>query len=281
VVAELGAIDEACSRFRADSDLSRVNNASGSWTQVGALLVEALDVALRAAEITDGLVDPTVGEAVQGAGYSDDFGSVAADGPAVRLLVRPVPGWRLVQLNRRTNAVRLPPGVLLDLGATAKGLAADRSAAAAHLATGAGVLVSCGGDIAIAGTPPAGGWHVRVSEYSADGPDAPGQSISLEVGGAATSGVTARRWRRGGRELHHIIDPATGVPAETCWRWASVVAATCVDANIASTAAVILSEAAPAWLQGQGLAARLVHVDGSIHRVGGWPSGGESCGGEA
>jgi thiamine biosynthesis lipoprotein len=280
VVTALGAIDQACSRFRPDSDLMRVNNAAGSWVEVQPLLLEALEVALRAAEITDGLVDPTVGEAVQGAGYTDDFGSVPADGPAVRLLVRPVPGWRLVQLNRRANAVRLPPGVLLDLGATAKGLAADRAAAAAHRATGAGVLVSCGGDIAIAGSPPPGGWHVRVSEYSSDGPQAPGQSISLEVGGLATSGVTARRWRRGGRELHHIIDPTTGVPAETCWQWVSVVAATCVDANIASTAAVIIGEAAPAWLEAQGLAARLVHVDGDITRVGGWPSGGESCGGE-
>lgn len=276
MVAELSAIDEACSRFRNDSDLARVNNAAGSWTQVQPLLIEALEVALRAAEVTDGRVDPTVGEAVQGAGYSDDFGSVPADGPALRLLVRPVPGWRLVQLNRRTHAVRLPPGVMLDLGATAKGLAADRAAAAAHTATGAGVLVSCGGDISIAGTPPPGGWHVRVSEYSADGPEAPGQSISLEVGGVATSGVTARRWRRGGRELHHIIDPATGVPADTCWQWVSVAAATCVDANIASTAAVIMGEAAPAWLQAQGLAARLVHFDRGITRVGGWPTGGES-----
>jgi FAD:protein FMN transferase len=276
VVAELRAIDEACSRFRSDSDLARVNNAAGAWTPVRPLLIEALEVALRAAAITNGLVDPTVGEAVQGAGYTDDFGRVAADGPALRLLVRPVPGWRLVQLNRRTNAVRMPPGVLLDLGATAKGLAADRAAAAAHLATGAGVLVSCGGDIATAGTPPPGGWHVRVSEFSADGPEAPGQSISVEVGGVATSGVTARRWRRGGRELHHIIDPATGVPAETCWQWVSVVAASCVDANIASTAAVIMGEAAPAWLEVQGLAARMAHVDGSITRVGGWPTGGES-----
>jgi thiamine biosynthesis lipoprotein ApbE len=280
VVEELQAIDEACSRFRPDSDLARLNNATGSWTQVQPLLIEALGVALRAAEITDGLVDPTVGEAVQDAGYSDDFARVPADGPAIRMRVRPVPGWRLVQLNRRASSARLPPGVTLDLGATAKGLAADLAASAAHLATGAGVLVSCGGDIAIAGTPPEEGWHIRVSEFSADGPEAPGQSISLSFGGVATSGVTARRWRRGGRELHHIIDPATGVPAETCWRWVSVVAATCVDANIASTAAVIMGDAAPAWLEAHGLAARLVHADGGITRVGGWPSGGESRGGE-
>jgi thiamine biosynthesis lipoprotein len=111
-----------------------------------------------------------------------------------------------------------------------------------------------------------------VSEHHADPLDAPGQTILFEQGGLATSGVTARHWRRGGQSFHHIIDPATSLPATTPWRVVTVAASTCVEANIASTAAVILGDAAPAWLQERGLAARLVRTDGSVLYVGGWPA---------
>jgi thiamine biosynthesis lipoprotein len=111
-----------------------------------------------------------------------------------------------------------------------------------------------------------------VSEHHADPDDAPGQTILFERGGLATSGVTARHWRRGGETFHHIIDPSTSLPAVTPWRVVTVAASTCVEANIASTAAVILGDAAPAWLQALGLPARLVRSDGSVLRLGGWPA---------
>jgi thiamine biosynthesis lipoprotein len=222
--------------------------------------------------MTDGLVDPTVGGALEESGYTQDFDILARDGPALHLTVKPIPGWRKVQINRKAGAVRVPSLVHLDLGATAKSLAADRAAAAAVAATSVGVLVSCGGDLAASGRAPTGGWSVRVSAHHADPVDGPGQTILFDRGGMATSGVTARRWRRGDQSFHHIIDPMTSLPATTPWQVVTVTAATCVEANIASTAAVILGDAAPAWLEERGLSARLVRSDGSVLRVGGWPA---------
>jgi thiamine biosynthesis lipoprotein len=267
VVAELAAIDEACSRFREDSELSRLNRGDGGSTAVGPLLLEAIAVALRAAVLTDGAVDPTVGQALILAGYDRDFAALA---PATEPLkaVR-VPGWRAVAVDPRGARVRLPAGVRLDLGATAKALGADRAAAAAaRAAGGAGVLVSLGGDIALAGPAPAGGWAVRVAEDHRAGPDAPGQTITLSSGGLATSSTTVRRWGPG---AHHIIDPATGLPAEGAWRTVSVAAGSCVDANIASTAAIVRGASAASWLAERRMPARLVGRDGAVLEVAGWP----------
>jgi thiamine biosynthesis lipoprotein len=267
VVAELAAIDAACSRFRDDSELSRLNRGDGGSRAVGPLLLEAIAVALRAAALTDGAVDPTVGQALILAGYDRDFASLA---PATAPLkaVR-VPGWRAVAVDERGGRVRLPAGVRLDLGATAKALAADRAAAAAARAgEGAGVLVSLGGDIAVGGRSPAGGWAVRVAEDHRARPDAPGQTITLRSGGLATSSTTVRRWGRG---AHHIIDPATGLPAEGSWRTVSVAAGSCVDANIASTAAIVRGASAASWLADRSMPARLVARDGAVLAVAGWP----------
>ena len=214
------------------------------------LLAEALATALRAAELTDGAVDPTVGEAVRSAGYSVDFDSVARDGAPIPMTVRPVPGWRRIRLSSATRRVEIPLGVEVDLGATAKALAADLGAAAARDAIdGRGVLVSLGGDVAVAGMPPDEGWHVQIAEDSRASITPDGETIAIRSGGVATSSTAVRRWRRGGIELHHIIDPATGLPADGPWRTVSVVAGTCVDANIAATAAIVRGGSATAWLE--------------------------------
>jgi thiamine biosynthesis lipoprotein len=138
------------------------------------------------------------------------------------------------------------------------------------------VLVSLGGDVAVAGVAPEDGWPVRVTDDHAAGPDAPGQTIAIFTGGLATSSTTVRHWRRGDDTLHHIVDPDTGRPAPSRWRTVSVAASTCVDANTASTAAVIRADDAPRWLSERGLAARLVGVDGDIVHQGGWPTHHES-----
>jgi len=169
--------------------------------------------------------------------------------------------------------VRVPAGVELDYGATAKALAADIAAAAAAEQIEGGVLVSLGGDVALAGPAPEGGWPVRVAEDHAGAPDSPGQTIALHDGGLATSSTTLRRWHRGEREVHHILDPATGGPARGCWRTVSVAAASCADANIASTTAILRGERATRWLEGLGLPSRLVALDGSVTLAGGWPAG--------
>ena len=275
---EISAIDRACSRFRADSELSLLNARVGTTTPVSSLLLEAMEVALRAARQSDGRVDPTVGGAMRVLGYDRDFRSVEKIGGPVVVSVGPVRGWRLVAVDRHRSTVSIPAGVELDLGATAKALCADRAAAAAFEGTNTGVLVSLGGDMAVAGPSPDGGWTVLVTDDHAAPLDAPGQQVAIRSGGLATSGVTVRHWARGERQLHHLVDPATGLPAEACWRTVTVTAHTCVDANTASTAAVILGQDAPAWLAGQGLPARLVALDGTVTTVSGWPaSEGAPC----
>lgn len=270
VLRELDEIDRACSRFRSDSELSRLNRAGGTQV-VGERLCEAIAVALRAAAASGGLVDPTVGRSLRLAGYDRDFELVRAR-PAASVRVRFVPagGWDGVALDEERRTVTLPPGVELDLGATAKALAADRAAAGAARSTGASVLVGLGGDIAVAGPPPAGDWPVRLADDHAS-PDAAGPVVALAAGGLATSSTAVRRWRAGDAELHHILEPGSGAPVSSCWRTASVAAATCVDANTASTAAILLGEAAPAWLAARRLPARLVRTSGEVVAVADWP----------
>jgi thiamine biosynthesis lipoprotein len=233
------------------------------------VLREAIEVALRAAALTDGDVDPTVGEAVRVLGYDRDFGSMAATGPAVVRLAR-VPGWRCVAVEDDGNVI-LPAGVQLDLGATAKAWAADTAAQRAADAVGCGVLVGLGGDVSAAGAAPEGGWTVGLADWHGASESDLAATIRIESGGVATSSTTVRRWRRGSHELHHLVDPRTGAPAPVFWRTVSVAAGSCADANTASTAAIIRGERAPEWLAAQALPARLVGSDGAVLRLGEWP----------
>ena len=285
---DLAALDLACSRFRPDSELVAVGNAArtapGRITlSVSPLLAEAVEVALRAARLTDGDVDPTVGGALAALGYDRDFGELAgpspADEPALsrvpQVSVREIPGWRSVSVDVERRLLTVPGGVGLDLGATVKGWAADRSAARIAGELGCGVLVSLGGDTAVAGEPPAGGWRIRVQDRTLlpdEDPDGPYQVVSITDGGLATSSTTARRWRHGGDVVHHILDPRTGTSAEPVWRTVSVAAGTCADANTAATAAIIRGHRALAWLTGLNLPARLVAADGSVVTIAGWPT---------
>jgi FAD:protein FMN transferase len=278
LAADLRAIDRACSRFRADSELTALNRADGAERAISPLLAEALAAALRAAEASDGDVDPTCGRSLVSLGYDRDFSELASH--AHDPLPSPVPaaGWRRVQLDPQGGTVRVPAGVQLDLGATAKALAADRAAGAIAAATGAGVLVNLGGDIAVAGPPPDRGWRVQIADDLPAPPAAGaravrrnGPVVAIWDGGLATSGTASRRWRRGGQDLHHIVNPGTGRPVRSCWASVSVAAASCVDANTASTAAIIRSAAAVSWLEGLAMPARLVTANGTVRTTGGWP----------
>ncbi|MEV6019245.1 FAD:protein FMN transferase [Streptomyces sp. NPDC051997] len=268
---ELRAVDLVCSRFRPDSELTRVNLNSGATTTVSERFAEALQAALRAARITDGAVDPTVGRAVIALGYDRTFASVRPADARSAPVGRPAPGWRQVSWNPRTRHLCLPPHTSLDLGATAKALTSDRAARKAAAATGCGVLVNLGGDLATAGSAPDGGWHIALADDHTQTVGTRGPAVTVTGGALATSGVRVRTWRRGGRVLHHIVDPATGEPATVVWRTVTVAAATCVDANTASTAAVVLGERAVPWLRSTGLPTRLVAPDGTVVRIGGWP----------
>ncbi len=236
------------------------------------LLAELVQASLDVARITDGAVDPTVGNAVACLGYDRDFDAVPASGagigdhPPV-----PAPGWGCVELDAASRILRIPQGVRLDLGSSAKAFAADRASRdiAAHLGTG--VLVNLGGDVAVAGAPPPGGWRVGVSMSAWDRREDSQVTVSICSGGLASSGTTVRSWRRGERRLHHIVDPRTGDVADECWQLATVAADSCLLANAASTATIVNGSRAGQWLLDMGLPARLVGSGGEVRVLNGWP----------
>jgi thiamine biosynthesis lipoprotein len=253
---QLAELDEACSRFRPDSEVMRLRPGR---QRIGPVLAEALAAALVAAEQTDGLVDPTLGRAMTAAGYDRTFSALPADAPAAA--PGPVGRWREVSLEGDLLEI---PDVLLDLGATAKAWAADRAAVAIAERFSTPVLVNLGGDLAVVG----GTWPVVVGD-----PGEPQETVEVSSG-LATSSTLRRTWRRGGEQQHHLLDPRTGRPAEPIWRTVSVAAASCVEANTASTAAIVMGEAATDWLSE--LPARLVHRSGAVVRTGGWGTGARS-----
>ncbi len=278
LAAQLAALDLACSRFRPDSELTRANARAGELVEISTLLAQAVRFALDAALMSDDLVDPALGTHLRAAGYDRRFTLVRE-----RDTWRPAPApqhgasWRDVELDDERSLLRVPVGVELDLGATAKAWGADRAAEGISAALRSGTLVCLGGDVAVAGPPPPGGWSVRVAEDHAAPLTGPGPIVAVMSGGLATSGTAVRRWRTESGDAHHILDPRTGRPAITPWSHVSVAAASCAEANIASTAAVVLGEGALDWLTARRLPARAVRHDGSVALVGEWPVEAEAA----
>jgi thiamine biosynthesis lipoprotein len=228
--------DRVFSRFRPDSELSRVNRSSGRFVSVSSLFAHTLAVALHAARETDGLVDPTLGAAIEAAGYDRDFASLAS--------VEEPPGaarpgaWRSVLLIG--CRVGLPRGLLLDLNGVVKSLAVDE---ALGLLPGPG-FVSAGGDVAARG------------ELTVALPD--GESVLLRQGALATSSSAKRRWVRNGRVQHHLIDPATGTPSASPWEQVTACGASCLAADVAAKAGFLLGENGPGWLDRRRIPARFL-----------------------
>jgi thiamine biosynthesis lipoprotein len=267
--SKLDHIDRVASRFRADSEISKLYRDCNEVAVVSQDLLELLDVALWAAEATDGAVDPTVGGAMCRLGYDRDFSEIAGGVTGLLPVPTPVPGWKSIEVDTARRTVHMTPRTRIDLGATAKAWAADRAAEEVFSSLGCGVLVSLGGDVAVAGPPPSGGFRIGLGDVSGGLPT--GGAVAISAGGLATSGIAVRQWRLGGHHVHHIIDPSTGLPAEPVWRTVTVSAATCVDANAASTAAMVKGSAALSWLASRRLPARLVAMDGTVFRIAGWP----------
>lgn len=263
----MSEVEGSASRFVPTSEVSRVNQAAGLLVPVTRRTIELVDVARRGAEVTDGLVDPTVGAHVVHAGYAEDIELVRD-----RLVITPDSAtprradWRSIQVDHDLSRIGVPAGIALDLGATTKSWTAD-TAAQAVAALGTGVLVEIGGDVAVAGHKPSP-WQIRVSEQAGE----PGEQAGLTSGGLATSSSAGRRWRTPHGTAHHIIDPRTGEPAVGPWRTATVWASNAVEANVASTAAIILGEDAQSFLAECGHPARLVGHDGHVQTVGAWPT---------
>jgi FAD:protein FMN transferase len=259
-------VERACSRFRPDAEIHLLARAAGRMVPVSPLLADLLAAALDAAQSTQGAVDPTLGHVLTELGYDRDLADLPIDGRAVRISTRQRASWRQVELHQ--DRAGIPAGVELDLGATAKAFTADRCAALVARRLRVGVLVALGGDIATAGPFPSGGWRLLVQ----DGPDEPAATVAVQSGtGVATSSTLSRRWLRDGQSMHHVVDPATGLPADPVFRTVTVAAPSCLGANTLSTAAVVRGHAAVGMLRSAGVPARLVLADGSLLHLGGWP----------
>ncbi|RAX48665.1 hypothetical protein DQ353_14115 [Arthrobacter sp. AQ5-05] len=263
-------IDDACSRFRPDSELMRLQPELDSGAEASPLLAALVRSALDAARWTDGDVDPTLGKDMESLGYDRDIARVrlGSSGAVATLSLpqRRTPGWQQVDLEGRKLTV--PRNLRLDLGATAKAVAADRAASLVFDEMGCGILVSLGGDIATAGPEPEGRWQVLVQDLPTD----PCQQVTLGAGRAmATSSTQKRRWKHDGHDMHHILDPRFGLPAEPVWRSVTVAASTCLLANAYSTAGIVRGFGAVAWFEREGIAGRLVDRQGRIVATGGWP----------
>ncbi|WP_217638272.1 FAD:protein FMN transferase [Curtobacterium sp. UNCCL20] len=263
------AVEAACSRFRADSELVARADELVRGAEVSPLLAALVHQALDAARASDGDVDPTLGARMVSLGYDAAFAD-AAPVPPSESIARQLdgrPAWQRVLLSG--TFLRVPEDVTLDLGATAKAAAADMAAASITARLGIGALVSLGGDVATAGPEPSGGWQVRVQDLDGD----PVDRVRLGSGwSVATSSTQKRRWEQDGHQRHHILDPRWGLPAEPVWRTVTVVAPSCVTANTMTTAAIVRGRGAPEMLRRSGRAARLVAADGSVVRLGGWPA---------
>lgn len=268
---DLAALDLACSRFRPDSELEELHAQGGRSVPVSQLLFDVLRVAVDAAERTGGAVDPTVGNAIAALGYDADFDEVASRPPVPPQALGLVAGYAHVRLNPADRTVRIPRGVRLDLGSTAKALAADRAAARIAGVLGSGVLVSLGGDVAVAGTPPPGGWAVGIARESSSSTGQVDQVVSISGGGLASSATSVRTWKSGDRDVHHILDPRTGDSATPYWVLVSATGASCVDANIVTTAAIVWGSEALQKLAGFEQSVRLVRADGCVFSVNDWP----------
>ncbi len=267
-------LDRVASRFRPDSEISAITTAAADAdvdVVVSELLGGCIAAALHAADITDGLVDPTVGQAVVASGYDMDLDAVRSRGgvgAAGATDEATVPGWRTVGYDPSTRRLRLPRGTVLDLGATAKAYAADLIAARLGRELPGGVLVNLGGDIAVSGLLPIGGWDIGVEDE-----DGVVRQVVVSSGQAvATSSTRRRAWVADGEHRHHIVDPRTGRTASRMWSQVTCAGVSAVEANAASTAAVVLGDEAPEWLEGHGIPARLDSRVGRTVVTPGWPS---------
>jgi thiamine biosynthesis lipoprotein len=261
----LDAIDQSCSRFRPDSELALLNERGDA--DLSPTLELALVAALESYDATNGLSDPTVLPALLALGYSVDYADLARDGGATPLDAVPSLGRDAITMDLSHHHVSLARGCQLDLGASAKALAADL--VANDVAPHGGVLVEIGGDVAVRGRGPNGPWAIGVSDVLDIRGDEP--RVSIANGGVATSSTATRGWLANGERVHHIVDPRTGACATGPYVTATVSAESCVRANAFATAALLWGEDAGYHLAQAGCAGRLVRASGAVEHVGGWP----------
>ena len=261
-------VDRTLSRFRPDSELRRLESRPGEPQPASALFIEALELAIMAAVASNGLFDPTIRDALEAAGYDRSIERIEAEGPGPARPTKPGGGWTGIRVDRANRTVTLPPGVRLDFGGIGKGLLVDYALRTLGNPP-CGVLVSAGGDLAVTGPPPPGGWRCGIAVT----PDAPDEAVvRLKAGALATSGLGRRQWTRDGQVFHHLIDPRTGRPGVSRWQVVTVAAGNCVAAEVAAKVAWLLDDDGPAWVARKGLAGRFRDRVGAVVTVGGWPA---------
>ena len=264
--------EESLSRFRPQSELSRVNACAGSPVAAGRILLDTAASALAAARATGGLFDPLLETQLRGIGYDRPFETITDSMPSPSASPRTGGRWREVVLDRTAGTVTVPSGSGLDLGGIAKGMAVDESIARLRDAgIGAG-LVSAGGDLRVLGLPDEGRWSILVGE------DTDGPVVPLLRGALATSGTARRRWQQGQEARHHLLDPRTGLPARSGLEQVTVAASTCRAAEVAATAAFVAGpRLGRRLLERHGVAGILVTDTGRAITVGRWPRQQPAC----
>jgi thiamine biosynthesis lipoprotein len=269
----LQSVEQAASRFRPGTEIQAVNAFAGNGPlKISATLFDLISHALRAAEITNGACDPTVADSVIALGYDRDFDALDHNEAAELNPTSPAPGIDGIILDSEFSSVSLPAGVHLDLGATAKARTSDRAAEAIAETLSIGVLVDIGGDLRVAGPCPEEGWVVGVTKSARrHGESDIVEAIAVRDGGIASSSSVVRAWNTKHGAKHHLIDPRTGNSATTPFAMCTVVAATCVDANAFSTAAMVWGEDALFEIAQLSLPARFERLDGTVERIASWP----------
>jgi thiamine biosynthesis lipoprotein len=253
------AWEQTFSRFRVESELNQINRRTGQWTRVSAAMWEVMHLALIAARWTDGVYSPTILNALEAAGYDRTFDAITAS--AEPITTQPDGQWQSIQRQSLKRSIYLPPNVRLDLSGIVKGWAADR--AAKKLGVRGPVLIDAGGDVAVSG-PRADGSPWPIGVLNPFQPAQHFETLKIDHGGVATSGKDYRRWLRDGQWQHHLIDPRTGLPAQTDVLSTTVIAPSAVEAEIAAKVIAITgSEHGLAWLEEQPeYAAVIVREDG-------------------
>jgi FAD:protein FMN transferase len=256
--------EQVLSRFRGDSELCQLNQRAGTPVAVSQVLWDVFQAALEANQLTNGLVNPLILDALVYAGYDQSFDKLQSMGPGFYPeLDVPVPSLNDITTDATKRSITLAKGTRLDFGGIGKGWAAERAAQALQVV--GPTLVSAGGDIAVSGLRANGeAWTVDVEDPFHAGAFL--ETLYIEHGGVATSGKDYRHWTKAGIEQHHIIDPHTGLPAETDILTATVVAPSAMIAEAIAKAVLISgSEAGMAWLESDdSLAGLLILENGQL-----------------
>jgi thiamine biosynthesis lipoprotein len=263
---QFGAWEQVLSRFRNDSELCELNRRAGKAVHVSRVLWDVFEASQQANARTGGMVNPLIMDALIRAGYDRSFDEIEADDayPDLAPTLEMVPCLSEVVADADAHTLCLPAGAQLDFGGIAKGWAAQQ--AVLGLSAYGPALVSAGGDIAVSGRRADGEpWEIGVED-----PLRPGayiESVFLERGGVATSGRDYHHWRRAGSQLHHIIDPRTGLPAETDVLTATVIAPDAILAEALAKAVLISGgETGLAWLESDDALAGLLVLENGQKR---------------